>query len=387
MKELENKIIGIDGGPYFRNIDGIGRYAFEVLNELARKNKKTIFIIVAFTDDRSITHHIPIAKNILVEYLPIPRRLYQYVFKYLYPMPVNLFLRKHIDAMVYFNFVNSPHLNGVSSLTVVHDLAYIDIPETVSRKNRHFLKQWVPWSLSKSTKLVAVSEFTKKRIQQEYGNKIGNMEISVISPGVSQLSSATKSQLRLVKSKYNLPANYMLFVGTVEPRKNLTTLLKALDLSEDSHPQLPPLVIVGAKGWNLDYELNELILRLTNKQKVITLGYVEDDDLNNIYTMASLFVFPSNYEGFGIPLVEAMKAGVAVTTSNKEPMATVVPSSAPLFNPDSSEEVLNSIDKLLNNEQLRKQVIEDGLIKARLFTWERSATLLTEELNKIFKRI
>jgi glycosyltransferase involved in cell wall biosynthesis len=378
MKSLR---IFIDGGPLFRKIDGIGRYASELTAELARQRPESMIYIVGFMDDRGKKSLVETLPNVEYMYLPIHRRLYQLWFKKVKPLALDRALRIKPDVTIYFNFVKTPLLKTGKSILAIHDLAYTDEPETVSEKNRQFLSEFVPWSCERASSIITVSNFTAQRIHQKYGYDA--KKIKVIPNGVPPFTQHDDIQLRTVRTKFNLPEQFLLFVGTIEPRKNLKNLLKAIELAKQEQINLPPLVLVGADGWNNDNEVSGLMQKLQADNSVMALGYVEDDERAAIVQMATIFVFPSQYEGFGIPLMEAMANRLPAVTSNREPMNSLAPPSMLRFNPESPDDILHATYELLKSPSLQEAVRKDGFEVAKKYTWANSAKLLSDEIERL----
>jgi alpha-1,3-rhamnosyl/mannosyltransferase len=179
-----------------------------------------------------------------------------------------------------------------------------------------------------------------------------------------------------VRQRYNLPERYMFTVSTVEPRKNLVTLLAAYRLLKTSLKEdCPPLIIVGRKGWNCD-DILSYMLELDGL--VQFPGHVSDEELVALYQMATCLVFPSLYEGFGLPVLEAMMAGCPVITSNTSSLPEVAGNAALLIDPLQAEEIEEAMECLLRDDALRKKMSEEGLLWASHFSWQETARLTRE---------
>jgi glycosyltransferase involved in cell wall biosynthesis len=173
-----------------------------------------------------------------------------------------------------------------------------------------------------------------------------------------------------IRKKYGLPESYILFVGTLEPRKNITRLLHAYAMSK-ARAGLK-LVIAGKTGW-LYEEVFETVARLNLRERVIFTGFVDDDDLPSIYSMARVFVFPSLYEGFGLPVLEAMACGVPVITSDVSSMVEVAGEAAVLVDPFNVESLAVNIDEVALNDATHDGLCRASAAQAEKFTWEKTA--------------
>jgi glycosyltransferase involved in cell wall biosynthesis len=191
-----------------------------------------------------------------------------------------------------------------------------------------------------------------------------------------------KGDLELLREKYHLPEKFLLFVGGLNPLKNFSNLLRAYDILRSKIPH--KLVAVGFKRWKFEGDL-ELVTQLGLEKHVIFTGFVPDEDLPAIYNLADLFVFPSLYEGFGIPVLEAMACGCPVVTTKTGCSREVAGDAALLADPRNPEEIAREISKVLSSPDLRSQMIEKGLSQASRFGWEKTASetlRLMEELVK-----
>lgn len=182
-----------------------------------------------------------------------------------------------------------------------------------------------------------------------------------------------------VKDKYNLPFKFILFLGTIEPRKNIVGLIRAYDelqkfAEETDNEDLKKykLVIAGTKGWLNEAIFNE-VRKSENKDKIMISGFIDDKDKTAIYNLASVFAYPSFYEGFGFPPLEAMSCGVPVITSNSSSLPEICNSSALMIDPDKPEEIFESLKILLLNREFRENMIKKGIENAKKFSWKKSA--------------
>ncbi|MDQ4078327.1 MAG: glycosyltransferase family 4 protein, partial [Chloroflexota bacterium] len=174
-----------------------------------------------------------------------------------------------------------------------------------------------------------------------------------------------------IRQKYNLPAIYALFVGTIEPRKNLVSLLKAFRITRERHPNLK-LVLAGKKGW-LYEEVFQTLHKLGLESEVIRLGFVPDEDLPALYSAARYFVYPSLYEGFGLPVLEALACGTPVICSDRSSLPEVAGDAAILVAPDEIGALVQAMERVLIDSTLRQAMRERGIEQARRFSWERAA--------------
>jgi glycosyltransferase involved in cell wall biosynthesis len=236
-------------------------------------------------------------------------------------------------------------------------------------------------SARKASKIIAISENTKKDIIDYFG--IDEEKIRVIYLGVDRQFSPQPDMDEVgVLSKYNLPSGYILSVGTLEPRKNLIRLINAYKMVASSGEPVPKLVIVGGQGWG-DEELGKVVRESGLIDLVILTGYVPDEDLPALYRNTTVFVYPSLYEGFGLPPLEAMACGTPVITSNVSSLPEVVGDAAILIDPYNTTEIAQAIASVLKDKELRERLRMNGLARSNLFSWDKTA----RETLKLYQEV
>jgi len=258
----------------------------------------------------------------------------------------------------------------VKTVFTLHDLIFRFYPEMHKPLNRWFLTLMMPRFLQAADAVVAVSECTKRDAVKTYG--LDETKIKVIYEGVNpRFRRSSPDDTSAVRRKYGLPERYVLSVGMIEPRKNLTSLLEAYVLLRNEDSQLK-LVIVGKRGWLYEGFFRRL-RELGLEDEVIFPGFVADEDLPASYSAADLFAFPSLYEGFGLPVLEAMACGTPVICSNTSSLPEVAGDAALLVDPNSVEALTRAIIDVLENKELRDELRAKGPRQAAKFSWEATA--------------
>jgi glycosyltransferase involved in cell wall biosynthesis len=276
-----------------------------------------------------------------------------------------------------------PRFSSVRTVFTLHDLIFLFHPETHKPLNRWFLTLMMPRFLRAADAVIAVSECTKRDAVRFYG--IPEEKITVIYEGVNpRFRPASPETIAAVRARYGLPEHFILYVGTIEPRKNLTALLEAFHHLLATHDLR--LVIVGKKGWLYEGFFRRL-RELGLEDRVIFTGYVPDEDLPAIYSAADLFVFPSLYEGFGLPVLEAMACGTPVICSNTSSLPEVAGDAALLVDPTDVRALAGAMERALTDEHLRSELMAKGLERARWFTWEKAAAKTLEVYRGVLGRI
>jgi len=261
---------------------------------------------------------------------------------------------------------------NLKNVITIHDLAHIHFPDSTEKASLSYLKNRLPEVAQKSDFLIAVSEATKKDIVEYLG--VSESKLKMIHLGVDESfrpikDSALKASVRL---HYGLPERFILYLGTIEPRKNVGGLIRAYArLCEEKNPE-HSLVIAGGTGWK-SKGLTALVKNLGVERRVHFTGYVDEGDLPILYNLADLFAFPSLYEGFGLPVLEAMACGVPVVTSNVSSLPEVAGDAAVLVDPHSIDHIADGMRRLLSDNVMRESCTEKGLERAKLFTWEKCA--------------
>ena len=280
-----------------------------------------------------------------------------------------------ISLPIYLNFKNkddvffspahySPRLCPAPLVVTIHDLSYYYYPTDFLKKDLYKLISWTKNSVKKAKKVIAVSESTKKDIVRFY--EIPKNKIKVIYNGFEKKQTNNKSTIkRLIGSPY------ILFVGTLQPRKNIKTLIRAFSHFKKNNPDFK-LAIAGKKGWLYEGILNETkSLGLSNE--VLFLDFVDENKLINLYKNAFCLVLPSFYEGFGIPILEAMSYNCPVICSNTSSLPEIAGDAALFFNPKNIDELVKQLNVINRSEDLRKNLIEKGGERIKLFSWEKCA--------------
>lgn len=368
------RLIGVDGTSLFRAVDGIGRYSANVLRAAAEQSPDWTFLVIGFAQDRSAPSLVPDLPNVRRHFLPIPRRFA--VGMHVFGIPLNVRrLLPPLDALVCLNFTLFPVVSGVPTLAIIYDLTYHDHPEVMAARNRAHLARQVPRTVEKASVVGAISAFTAHRITDVYPD---HAPVVIVPCGLDERFLTPDDSSA---SALDLPPRYVLAVGTLEPRKNLVTLIRAYAQLDTTLFEEYPLVIVGRKGWGPNDLPDDIPTAVA--EAVRYTGYVEDADLPAVYSGASLFVFPSIYEGFGLPLLEAMACGVPAVASDIETFAEIGSRLVDLVPPTDPAAFAAAITARLAEPDPERTEAARG--RARAWTWERSGAVLRETLAGLLR--
>lgn len=309
--------------------------------------------------------------------------LFHKLNKYI-PLPYSIFFHKKVDITQFFNYVVPPGVKGKVSL-YVYDMAYRVYPETIGQATLDMLNRNLVNSCNRTDLIVTISEFSKKEIIK-YLN-VSEEKIAVVPCAVDSSiynQQIDYSELKNVKKKFGISKEYFFYLGTLEPRKNIERLIEAyaMLIKRNDADKTPLLVLAGKNGWNYE-EIYSKVKALGLESYVIFTGYIDASEAVILLKGAYTFVFPSIYEGFGLPPLEAMACGVPVITSNVTSLPEVVGDAGYLVDPFSINEICDAMIQITNDENERERLKAKGIERAKYFTWERSARLLQEAYKKI----
>lgn len=364
--------IGIDIRSVLSTKTGIGHYTNCLCENLAKIDKKHTYDLFYFNFRNKKIEIDLNAPGLNKEAIrSIPGRLCLFLWRYL-NYPKGSWLIKKKDLVHFPNFTIMPGIKGKVVITV-HDLSFIRYPQFTDPVNLKFLKKNFPKSLQRADHIITVSEFSKQEILDIYN--VDSSDVTVVSLGVDDRFKKTyaSEDIQVVKEKYKTGDQYILSLGTLEPRKNIPTLIAAFDSICQQCPERKlKLVLTGKKGW-LYEEIFDLVSDRETKKNIIFTGYILDDELPLIYQGSSLFVCPSFYEGFGLPVAEAMASGVPVIASTAESLVEVGRDAIVTFDPNNIGELTTTICELLDDETKRNILIEKGKQRATDFCWKKTA--------------
>ena len=369
---LKPKLL-VDSISLLLPITGIGRYTYRVSIEIEKLEEFEINYFYGYYSKSLILFSSISAIKILR--LVFSKNIFiKKIFKNLLVLFSKLFAPKY---NIYWqpNFIPNRGIKSEKIVTTIHDFSFIKDKNFHPKERIAYFEDNFFQNIYRSDMIITGSEYIKNEILKY--TKFQENKIQVIYHGIDHTLFRIYQNIKLT---FDIPSKFILSVGSIEPRKNLVRLLKAYNLLSNKIKDEYKLVLVGFKGWE-NREIISLIEE--NKESIKYLGYISDKELAKVYNLSSLFVYPSLYEGFGLPILEAMACGTAIVTSESSSLPEVG-GEAPLYcNPYSIKDIKEKMELVLSNDTLKEKMIKKGLKQAKKFSWEKSA----REHTKLFKRV
>jgi glycosyltransferase involved in cell wall biosynthesis len=373
--------IGIDIRNIGKKRTGDEVVFFNLVKNLAEIDHSNKYDLLTDISDEKTLNNIKVGLHISdrIDFQIIPLKAknkfawnFWTVQKYLRKNPVDIYLTQYITPF----FVPK----STKIITIIHDISFNFYPQFIKWNDLFFLKILIPISLRRADKIVGVSKFTHDEIIKYY--QIRPEKVNWVHNAVSEdflKQDASDEKIKLVKKKYDLPEKYILYLGTLQPRKNIPVLIEAYYLVKNKL-DTTKLVIAGGKGYNFDEKIAECIKKYGLAGSVILPGFIDEEDKAALMKSALAFAFPSLYEGFGIPILEAMSVETPVVISDIPPHREIAGESALFFNPKDSNDLSKKLLRVITENTLKVALIEKGKANLLKFSWEKTA----EKFIKIF---
>jgi len=369
--------IAIDASRAVNEKAGIGRYTKEIVENLLKIDKKNKYVLIFsyFRRDQEKERYMESLKSsrAKVKFLKIPGSVKEETWRW----KISWFDKFLEEPDVFFapSFFEVNYGLKTPQVMTIHDLTTFLYPAHRGREVSTRLSNRAKEAARMSQKIISISQATAQ--DSEKFLDTSDTKIEVIYPGLS----------KLIYPSNNLPEgliakSYLLYVGTIEPRKNLVGLLQAYEMLPRKLQERYPLVIVGAKGWNTG-RIYRIYQKLKSKENIKFMGFLPDSILAKLYKEAAVFVYPSFYEGFGLPVLEALGYGIPVITSNRSSLPEVTGDAAALIDPSDLKSIARAIQRLLGDSKMRLALGQKGRIQAKKFSWEKAANETLRVLEEV----
>lgn len=380
--------IGIDARFYGPIGKGLGRYTQEVVDRIIEKSKLSseldLFFVIFLSPENFDEFHINDKRVLKVK---LPFRWYSVKEQLLFPF----YIKKYKLDLIHFPHFNIPIFCPTKFVVTIHDLILTRFPTMRATTRNKFIynlknvayRMVLKRAIKKSAKIITISKFTKKDILSLF--KINPEKIVLTYEGVIDLDLAkdkkfaekqVKEKLSLTETNQNNfipPSNFLLYVGSAYPHKNLERLIEAFNILEKESSNIF-LVLVGKSDFFYErLKKDSLTLDLIKAQRIFFTGYVSDTELSALYSKALAFIFPSLYEGFGLPPLEAMSKACPVLSSNHSCLTEILEDSVLYFNPEDLNDIVSKIKIINQNESLRNDLVRKGLMQVKKYSWDDCA--------------
>lgn len=296
-------------------------------------------------------------------------------------LPFALFKAKDKADLFFSPTHYIPHFSSCKKIAMIFDLAYLYFPQAYLKKDLWKLKNWTKYSIQKANHLITISHFSKKEIINHY--QVDPKKITVAYPGFNKdlyYPIQDKDQIKKILVKYGIDEDYLLYIGTIQPKKNLIKLIDSFAIVLQDLPKLKLVIVgktkgLGRSGWKFE-EILQRPKELGIDNKVIFTGFAPTEDLPLLINGAIAYILPSLWEGFGIPVVDSMACGTPVIVSNVSSLPEVAGKAGLLIDPQSGEQIAQAIRTIAADKKLRLKLSKEGIIQAQKFSWEKMAKIV-----------
>jgi glycosyltransferase involved in cell wall biosynthesis len=368
--------IAIDAHSVGTGLAGNETYAanlVEALAEVDRENRYTVYVTKAEAEARFGGRWANVSVRRTMPHTPLVR----------IPLTLSAELRRRPVDLLHVQYT-APPLAPCPVVATIHDLSFEHIPETFKLRSRVQLRLTVRATARRAAHVVAPSEYTRRDLVETYGLDPGRVSAIPLAVAPHFRPVGDAGELARVRKRYGIAGEYVLAVGSIQPRKNLARLLRAYSALRRGRGRsnLPQLVLVGKQAWLYGDTLRAIEEEGLGESVLLT-GYVSEGDLPALYTGALLFAYPSFYEGFGLPPLEAMSCGAPVLTGNLTSLPEVVGDAGLTVNPFDTGALAEALARLIDDDALRADLRERGLTRARRFDWRETARMTLQVYRRV----
>lgn len=364
--------VALELQPCCGNRSGIGTYTYEIAKRMHSTTGLDFCGNVFNFMGREQQHIVPSDFTFPIQYCKImPYALYRRMWNYL-PLSYTSLFELPSDVGVFFDYIVPPRFSG-KAIQVIHDLSYLRYPETMNKRNLRRLRGELEASIARSSRIVTISEFSRSEIVRML--RVPQEKIDIVSPAPANMTLMCGEGENNQTAEHTEP--FVLYVGTLEPRKNLERLIQAFDMLKKTERIPHKLILAGGAGWGTE-GISSAVRAASCADDIKFTGYVSVTEKRALYQNADVFVFPSLYEGFGIPPLEAMEMGCPVVCANAASLPEVVGDAARLVDPWDVRSIADGILNVLTDEEYADSLRRKGKKQFEKYTWDTSAERLTK---------
>ena len=370
--------IAIDAHSVGAKLGGNETYAInliEALAEIDQSNRYTLYVTKPEALERFANRWSNFNVKQTLPHTPLVR----------IPLTLTRELRRHPVDVLHVQYT-APPLAPCPVVTTIHDLAFEHLPETFNRRSWMQLRLTVRRTARRAAQIITVSEYSREDISKTY--RIAPERILVTPEAAPPHFSPVRNETELekVRKTYGIKREYILSLCSIQPRKNLVRLIEAYSLLRQSRPEgkLPQLVLAGKRGW-LDSDTINAAEQNARGNEILFTGYVADRDLPALYSGATCFVYPSYFEGFGLPILEAMQCGAPVVAGNRTSIPELVSDAGLLFDPFDTQALAEALKRMLDEPDYRAALKAKGLTRSAEFSWRTTAQLTLKAYERAFE--
>jgi len=358
-------------------LEGIGWFSYETLKRISNQHPEHTFL---FLFDRPYDPGFIFSDNIIPLVIS-PRTRHPLLWYTWFEWSLPRILKKHRASLFFSPDGYMPLRLEIPSMIAIHDINFHHRPDDLPPSSRFYYRKYFPLFASHSDRIVTVSEYSRKDIADSYG--VSPDKIDVVYNGVNQVFSPLNQKgVTRVRNEYTGGLPYYIFVGSFHPRKNLARLMKAFDLFRDQSPGAYKLTIVGEKMF-MTGDIDKTYAKLKHKRDIVFTGRLSPEKLRDLMGAASGLTFVPLFEGFGIPLLEAMNCDIPILTSNVTSLPEIAGKSAIYCDPLDIHDISKGMLSLATQPDLRKALVSEGRIRRESFSWDLTAEKVWESLIKI----
>jgi glycosyltransferase involved in cell wall biosynthesis len=301
------------------------------------------------------------------------------------PLTLSIELRRHPVDLLHVQYT-APPFAPCPIVTTIHDLAFEHLPETFNRRSWMQLRLTVRRTARQAAHIITVSDYSRRDISRTYGIEPERITVTPEAAPLHFAPITNETELRRIRESYGIQGDYILSLCSIQPRKNLVRLIEAYSCLRRVSPEvkLPQLVLAGKRAW-LDNETFRAGERNALGRDILFTGYVPEHDLVGLYSGAICFVYPSYFEGFGLPVVEAMQCGVPVIAGNRTSLPEIVGEAGLLFDPFDTEALVKALTQVMDDSAYRATLRTKGLERAKDFNWKTTAQLTLNAYQRAAK--